>query len=197
MRKIKISIIKNFLFNKKLKLHLLKSKFAKIEFLILDVDGVLTDGCIYIDSENIIHKKYSVKDGLGIKMLQENGIEIIIISGGSMLSTNSRAEQLGIKYRYFDIKDKRKCFFEIQKLLKFNSNNVAYVGDDLNDLPIRGHVSLFVSTNDAAKEIKRKSDLVLENKGGDGAVREISEIILKSKELWNNYCHEGFFNKND
>ena len=96
--------------NKKLKFQLLKSKFAKINFLIMDVDGVLTDGFIFIDSDNKITKKYSVKDGLGIKMLQENGIELVLISGGGISSTSSRAEQLGIKYCYFNVKDKRKCF---------------------------------------------------------------------------------------
>ena len=175
----------------------IKSKFANISFLILDVDGVLTDGSIYIDSDNKVHKKYSVKDGLGIKMLQENGIEIVLISGGSMSSSDARAEQLGIKHRFFNVKDKRKCLIEMQRLLKFDSHNCAYVGDDLNDIPIKSNVSLFISPNDAVKEVKNKSDLVLSSKGGKGAIREISEIILKSKKQWNIYSNEGFFNKND
>lgn len=181
----------------KLKKFFLKSKFSKIKCLVLDVDGVLTDGDIFIDNENRILKKFSVKDGMALKLLQDNDIQIIFLSGGSGQSTENRAIQLGISHCYVNIKNKSQCLRNIQKELGFDSGSTAYVGDDLNDLPLRNAVDLLISPNDACKEMKKISDLVLNNNGGKGAVREVCEIILKSKGLWVKYSKTGFIDKND
>lgn len=185
--KIKKLFIENFF----------RKKFAKIHYLVLDVDGVLTDGGIYLDHEGNTFKKFSVKDGLGIKLLQENNIQIIFMSGGSSSSTSARAKNLGIEYCFVNIKNKSKFLLDLQNELGFDFENLAYVGDDLNDVVVRSIVKLLICPKDACKEMRDISDLVLTKNGGNGAIRELCEIILKSKKCWEKYSTYGFIKQND
>ena len=174
-----------------------KKQLSKISLLVLDVDGVLTDGSLIIDEAGKISKKFDVKDGLGIKLLQKEKIKVAFLSGGTSGSTSHRAKQLGIEFCLCQVKDKRKAIFDLIKKLDLNKDQVAYLGDDLNDIVVKDKVSFLISTKDSANGFKAKSDLILHNKGGKGAVREVSEILLESKNKLNIYKSSGFLEKND
>ena len=171
---------------------LLFKKLKNIEFLILDVDGVLTDGGLWYSNTGDISKRFDVKDGLGINLIQELGIEIVLISGGEGASTEKRASQLGIENCFFDVKDKYQKLKDFQKDKDIPIAKCAYVGDDINDIVVRPLVSLLFSPFNASESLKSISDFRLQNAGGYGAVRELAERILKAKGLWRSYSRNGW-----
>ena len=181
---------------KEYKWKLIAAKLNKIRSLILDVDGVLTDGGLWFKSDGEILKRFDVKDGLSINLLQEVGIKIVLISGGESSSTVMRANQLGIKYHFFKVKDKYQKLKDFQKQKSIPSSKCAYIGDDINDIVVRPLVSLFFTPFNASQSLKSISDFRLQNCGGFGAVRELSERILISKGLWNNYSKNGWVKRN-
>ena len=132
--------------------------------LILDVDGVLTDGGLFIDSNGEIIKKFDVKDGLGIKLLQEIGIEIVFMSGGIGGSTEERAKQLGIIYCLVGVKDKYRALSNLQQQKRVTKSNTIYIGDDINDLVVKPLVNLLFAPSDASKSILRRVDMVLSHR---------------------------------
>ena len=174
-----------------------KKKLKIISLLVLDVDGVLTDGGLFYDSNGEIIKRFDVRDGLGIKLLLENNIEIAFLSGGSSSSTISRAKHLGIKYCFCEVKNKKTFIEKLICDLNLEKYQIAYVGDDLNDLNIRNHVSMFISPANAYKSVKSKSNIILKSKGGNGAVREIAELILNAQNKLDKYKKSGWIDKND
>ena len=178
------------------KIHSIRKKLKSIRLLVLDVDGVLTDGQIYIDSKGDEIKKFNVKDGLGIKLLQESNIEIALVSGGSPKSAIHRANRLKIKNCFFDVKDKKNIVSKLIKIMKLENHQVLYVGDDLNDLCVKNIVGIFATPKDAIKIVKNQADLVLSKNGGDGAIREIAEILLKDKQNYKKILIDGWINKN-
>ncbi len=175
---------------------LLRKKLSLIKLLVLDVDGVLTDGLIYIDSQGNETKRFNVKDGLGIKLLQEAGIQISLISGGKSDSTIHRAQKLNIKYCYFEVKNKLKVLEEIKNLLEIKQSQVLYVGDDLNDLAVKDLIGIFVVPNDAVKAVRDHADLILSKDGGKGAIRELSELILKNHVSYKKNIKNGWIGIN-
>ena len=179
-------------FYKEIRWKLLYKKLRKIEFLILDVDGVLTDGGLWYQSNGEILKRFDVKDGLSINLVQENGIEIVLISGGESAAAELRAKQLGIKYTFFKVKNKYQKLKDFQKEKCIPISKCAYVGDDINDIVIRPLVSLLFTPRNASASLVSISDLRLEKPGGFGAIRELSERFLKSKGLWKNYSKYGW-----
>ena len=174
-----------------------KKKLSKISLLVLDVDGVLTDGSLIVDSSGKISKKFDVKDGLGIKLLQKEKIQVAFLSGGQSGSTSERAKQLGVENCLCEVKDKKKAIVGLIKKLNLDMNQVAYLGDDLNDIAVKEKVSILISTNDSANGFKNKSDLILKGKGGKGAVREIAEILLNARQKLGIYKSKGLIEKND
>ena len=163
----------------------LKNKLAKIELLLLDVDGVLTDGSIiYSDSGEQI-KKFNAKDGLGIRLLMEAGIKVGIISGLSSKALEHRCRKLDITLLFAGIKDKSKALDSIKSQTGIKFSNMAFVGDDLIDLPVLTKVGVAFCVADSSSDIKNYCDIICSNKGGDGAVREVCETVLKAKNLWN------------
>ena len=174
-----------------------RNKLKKIKLVILDVDGVLTDGGLYIDSNGNLQKKFNVKDGLGMKLLQHYGIELAFISGGSSGATNIRAKQLNIKYCLTGVKNKLQAVSILQKKLNITPSETAFLGDDLNDLVIKKLVSILVVPSDGCKSIIDKADLILSKTGGNGAVREFSERLLHRKKNFQEIYRIGWFDKND
>ncbi len=172
------------------------NKLKKIKLLVLDVDGVLTNGKLIYGNEGEIFKVFNVKDGLGIKLLQHSGIKLAFLSGGSNGATNYRANDLAIESCFTGIKDKSKAIVDLQKIHKVNKTETAYIGDDLNDIVVLKYVSLLITPKDGSKQIIRKAQLTLNSKGGDGAIREFSERLLKSKNKWANYCKYGWKDSN-
>ncbi len=179
-----------------LKWRLLFKKLKEIDLLILDVDGVLTDGGLWFKSNGEVLKRFDVKDGLSINLLQEIGVEILLISGGESKSAEARANQLGIKYYFFGVKNKYKKLKEFQEEKNFQKAKCAYMGDDINDIVVRPLVSLLFTPFNASKSLISVSDFRLKNDGGFGAVRELTERVLMSKGLWKNYSKNGWIKVN-
>ena len=163
---------------------LLKSA-ARIDGLILDVDGVLTDGKITYNDKGEESKNFHVRDGSSIKLLLKNGVDIAILSGRNSQSVERRAEELGITKIVLGAESKLNGF---QKLREkgFASQEILAIGDDLADLELFSHpnISLSATVEDAAEFIKSKVDFVTEKAGGNGIMFEIAELILTSKDLW-------------
>ncbi len=162
----------------------MNTSLEKIKILLLDVDGVLTDGSItYTDSGEQI-KSFNSKDGLGLRLLMDSGINVGIITGRRSKALNLRCENLGISLLFDGIKDKSKAIDKIALDTGFSLENMAFVGDDLIDLPAIKKVGVSFCVQDASKDVKNHSDIITNQNGGDGAVREICEMILKAKGEW-------------
>ena len=155
--------------------------FSKIKLLILDNDGVLTDGKIIYDNNKIESKNYNAKDGLGIKLLQFSDIKLAIITGRSSDILEKRCDDLQIKMLYQGVRNKLKKTTELLKELKLEWEDVAYMGDDWNDFPVMEKCNISATPADAFDDIKSRVGLVTKRNGGEGAVREFIEIILKKR----------------
>lgn len=159
------------------------NNLKNIKLLILDVDGVLSDGRIVLGNDGNELKFFDVKDGLGILLLQKFGIKVAIITGKSSNLVQERFENLGIVDIYQGQKNKLVAFANLKEKYSLSDCEVAYMGDDLPDLPIIKKVGFSASPKDAVFEIKNTVDYICENLGGRGAVRELCDIILHSKGL--------------
>lgn len=159
-------------------------KAKEIRLLLLDVDGVMTDGRIVITDAGDEEKAFDVKDGHGLKMLMRNGVAVALLTGRESKVVLHRARDLGIDMVYQGAKDKLPVFEGILREKGFKGEEVCYVGDDLVDIPVMKRVGLSVSVVDACKELKECVDFVTERPGGRGAVREVCEFILKAQGKW-------------
>ena len=153
-------------------------KIAKIKLLVFDIDGVLTNGNLLINDNGDITREFNVRDGLAIKLLQENNIIVAFISGAEGNSTLKRAEMLGISNCLINIKNKQIALRELQHKLNILPSNTAFVGDDINDVVVKEDVSLLIGTKDCAPQFSINADLLLKSSGGMGIAREISDRIL-------------------
>ena len=154
-----------------------------IKFLVMDVDGPLTDGKIYMGADGELMKAFNIKDGCGIHdILIPSGIEPIIMTGRISDAVEKRCNELGIKKFYQGVSDKVQKLEDIISKTNTDLSDVAYIGDDINDLQCMEHVKscggIIGCPNDANAKVKEVSDYVCKNKGGDGAVREFIEWIL-------------------
>lgn len=159
-------------------------KLTKIKLLALDVDGVLTDGSINIGNEGELFKAFNCKDGLGISAARKIGLRVAIITGRKSSIIHHRAKELGINLLCEGVHDKFAELVRIQKELEFRQEEIAYIGDDLNDLPAFAAAGLSFAPADACAEIKAEASVVLTHTGGHGAVREAIEKILKAQGKW-------------
>jgi 3-deoxy-D-manno-octulosonate 8-phosphate phosphatase (KDO 8-P phosphatase) len=165
---------------------------SKIRLLILDVDGVLTDGSIVLDNEGNEYKSFHVRDGHGIKMLLHAGIRVAVITGRFSEVVERRARELGITEVHQKCRDKRTAYARLAEKYSLSDEEIAYVGDDIIDAPVMAMAGLSVAVSDADEETKKYALLVTSNRGGRGAVREVSDLILKSKGLWKKIVDEYF-----
>jgi 3-deoxy-D-manno-octulosonate 8-phosphate phosphatase (KDO 8-P phosphatase) len=156
----------------------IRQKAEKIRLLALDVDGVLTDGRIIYDSKGEQIQKFHVHDGLGLKLLQKAGIHIAIITSRNSKPLIKRCEELGINRLYQGVKDKNSVLETLQDELSLENKNICYVGDDLVDLPVLIRAELAVGVSDCHPMILPYVHYVTRKKGGEGAVREVCDIIL-------------------
>ena len=159
-------------------------KAKQVKLLILDVDGVLTDGRIVIDDRGVETKCFDVRDGHGIKLLRRANIEVAIITGRQSQVVSHRARELGIDSVYQNIHDKLEVYEAILKEKGLKDGEVSFVGDDIVDLPLLRRVGFSAVVADGIEELKPYADYVSKNRGGRGAVREISELILKAQGKW-------------
>lgn len=155
-----------------------KSLLSNIELVITDIDGVLTDGGIYYDEHGECIKRFHVRDGLGIKLLQQAGVQVAVLSGKDSKPLRKRISDLGIDIFMLGIKNKEVACQEIIQRANTIKANTAYIGDDTIDLPAFINCGVAVAVADAPEYVKNKCDLVLETKGGLGALRELADKIL-------------------
>ena len=175
----------------------IRARLRRIKLLVLDVDGVLTDGGLWFDASGQLIKRFDVRDGLGIRLLQQTGVEIAFLSGGQGGATEVRARQLGIQHCLVGIKDKPEALLQLQQELKIDIAETGFVGDDLNDLAVRPVVGLLMAPADACAPVRHGAHAVLKNKGGHGAIRELAERILQSRGRWQNLKRDGWRDRND
>ena len=159
----------------------LTQKASKIRLLVLDVDGVLSDGKIYTSASGEAFKRFDVKDGLGVKMVLRNGIDVAIITAKSSEIVRYRAAELGIETVYQGVPDKTIALKELLQTKGLTYDEVAYVGDDLPDLAVMREVGLTACPSNATAVIRDEVDFVLSRAGGDGAVREFTDFILEAQ----------------
>ncbi|HSL88272.1 MAG TPA: HAD-IIIA family hydrolase [Ignavibacteriaceae bacterium] len=157
----------------------LKDKADKIRLVLTDVDGVLTDTGIYYSPDGEMIKRFSIRDGMGVERLRKHAdIETAIITGENSGIVKARAQKLKITQVYLGVTDKKSLFEEILKKNQLQPENIAFIGDDVNDLEIMKLVGLTACPSDAMIFIKDISDYICENKGGYGAFREFAELII-------------------
>ena len=157
---------------------------SRIKLVLLDVDGVLTDGRIIFDSHGGETKAFDVKDGHGIKLVQRAGIQVGLITGRQSVIVDRRAAELGIELVYQGAKDKVLPFRDVLRKLALKPEEVAYVGDDVVDLPVMRQVGFAATVADAVEEVKAAAHMVAQRAGGRGAVREICDYLLKESGRW-------------
>lgn len=157
---------------------------SRVRLLILDVDGVLTDGSLYFGPRDELFKVFHVRDGHGIKMAQRGGVEVAFLSGRRSDPAFLRAKELGVNRYYEGLRDKVPVLEELCNILGLSPEEVAAVGDELVDLPLFHRVGLAVAVADAVPEVKAAAHWVTVNPGGQGAVREVTDLILKARGDW-------------
>lgn len=162
----------------------MKDKLADIRLLLLDVDGVMTDGGIIYDGNGLETKVFNVKDGHGIKMLQRYGIEVGIITGRTSAVVTNRAKELGITLVYQGALKKLESYTDVKEKTGFSDNQIAYVGDDVIDVPVMRRVVFAAAPVDALPEARAAAHYITSAAGGRGAVREVCDLILKGRGLW-------------
>jgi 3-deoxy-D-manno-octulosonate 8-phosphate phosphatase (KDO 8-P phosphatase) len=155
----------------------------QVRLLILDIDGVLTDGGLQFDNRGEEYKTFNSLDGHGIRMMLDCGIEIAVITGRKSTIVDHRMGDLGVRHIYQGCRDKLAAFTTLLQATGLNPEQVAYVGDDLPDLPIMHRVGLSIAVQNAHAFVKQHSDWVTNLPGGSGAVREVTDYILQAQSL--------------
>ena len=155
------------------------------KIMVFDIDGVFTDGGMYYNNSDEVWRKFNTKDGLGIRLLQQTEIIPIILTGKDSIAVSKRAKVLKIKYLYQNVKNKLKKILEIAKEFDVELNQIVYIGDDWNDYPVLEKVGLPICVNSSPDELKKICKYITNINGGNGAVREAIEYVLKKENLYN------------
>ncbi|WNG23242.1 HAD hydrolase family protein [Cystobacter fuscus] len=161
----------------------LKARVSQLSVMIFDIDGTLTDGRIFWVPNSGWTQMYSVRDGMGIKRLQEAGMEVAAISGGDSLSAQMRMQSLGIKHVHFGSQDKVAHFETLLELLKVTPERCGYMGDELVDLPLLQAVGFSAAPPEAPDEVRSRVHYVAQRAAGFGAAREVCEFILRHRRV--------------
>jgi len=162
-----------------------QDKLLAIRLLAMDVDGVLTDGSIELVADGPETKRFHILDGLGIQLVLNAGLAVAWITGRESPVVEARANELGVTHLYQRTSNKSAAIAELIGKYALNQSNVAYIGDDLNDLPAYSLAGCKFAPANATAEIKGLADFVTERSGGAGAVREVCDVILKAQGKWN------------
>lgn len=158
-------------------------KAKNIELVIFDVDGVMTDGSLFMGDEGEEYKAFNSLDGHGMRMLHEGGVQSAIITGRSSQVVKHRMNDLGVNLVYQGYRDKRPAFETLLEKVKLKHDQVAYVGDDVVDLPIMSQVGLAIAVQDAHPFVKQHAHWITTRGGGRGAVRDVCEMLLEARGL--------------
>jgi 3-deoxy-D-manno-octulosonate 8-phosphate phosphatase (KDO 8-P phosphatase) len=162
----------------------IERRASRIKLLLMDCDGVLTDGRLWLTNDGDEQKSFNTHDGLGLSLLHRAGLKSGIITGRSSRAVARRAQELGVEFVCQGNPDKTAAFEQLLREAGLDENDVAFVGDDLPDIPIMNRAELAVAVADAVEETRLVAHYVTRAKGGRGAVREVIEIILKSQGRW-------------
>lgn len=162
----------------------IKEKLRKVKLLILDVDGVMTDGRIIMDNEGCEMKNFDVRDGHGLKIIQRYGIKVALLTGRQSKVVEHRARDLEIEDVYQGAFNKKDVFEKILEKHKLSAGAAAFMGDDIVDIPVLKRVGFSAAVADALDVVKKSVDYITKNRGGHGAVREICEMILQAQGKW-------------
>ena len=160
------------------------ARAKRIKLLLMDCDGVLTDGRLWLMADGDEQKTFHARDGQGISLLQRAGLKTGIITGRTSSAVERRAQDLKMPYVRQQAKDKIKALDEILGEAGVSADECAYIGDDVADIPVMHRVGLAVAVADAVPETKQAAHYVTELKGGHGAVREVCDLILKAQGKW-------------
>jgi phenylphosphate carboxylase delta subunit len=161
-----------------------RKKAENIRLLLLDVDGVLTDGRIIIDDRGVESKHFHVRDGQGVSLLKRCGIDVGFITGRFSNAVRHRAKDLRVSLVFQGVQDKLRIYQQIKQKTRLTDKQIAYVGDDIIDLPVLRCVGLAVMVGDGSAELKPYADYITLARGGMGAVREVAELLLKAQHKW-------------
>lgn len=156
-------------------------RLRHIRLLVCDVDGVLTDGGLHYDEDGRVVKRFDVRDGLAVRMLQRAGVSLALLSGGRSGAIEQRARHLGIEHCRVGVGDKLAGLRQLQDQLAMAREETAFIGDDLNDLSVRPVTGLLAAPADAVAGLRRQADWVLSRNGGSGALREFADALLASQ----------------
>jgi N-acylneuraminate cytidylyltransferase len=176
-------IVEGLMKNRKRNAYKQEEILRNIKLLITDSDGVLTDGGMYYSENGDELKKFNTKDGMGVQLLREIGINTAIITGESVEIVRRRGKKLNIEEMHLGVKEKAPLVQELAKKYNISLNQIAYIGDDINDLEAIKMVGFGCSVCDGMEEVKNASSYVTKVKGGQGALREVAELILKAKRM--------------
>jgi 3-deoxy-D-manno-octulosonate 8-phosphate phosphatase (KDO 8-P phosphatase) len=157
---------------------------ARIRLILFDVDGVLTDGTLIVHADGSESKVFDIKDGTGIVWAQRLGLTVGLLSARSSAATAQRATQLGITLLHQGVASKLDTYEQIADSLMLDDEEVAYMGDDILDLPVLARVGLAAAPADAAEDVRSRVHWVAKANGGAGAARELIELILRAQGLW-------------
>ena len=171
---------------------LILKKAAQIKLVIFDVDGVLTDGSLLMGDDGQEYKAFNSKDGLGMKMLQRSGVPVAIITARQSNVVKLRMDALGIEHLYQGQQEKLPAFETLLKKLSLDAGEVAYVGDDLLDLPIMIRCGLAIAVADSHQRVIEQAHWVTENPGGRGAAREVCELIMAGQDTLESSIQQFF-----
>lgn len=160
----------------------LREKLTAIKMVLFDVDGVLSDGQVYIDNNGVETKSFYVRDGIGIRMLVERGIICGVITGRSSKIVDIRMKELGMQEIHQGVKDKLKVFNEILDKYKLSHEECVFVGDDVPDIEVFQKAGIAIAPGDADERAKKYADIVMNAPGGKGAVRELTDMIMDAHE---------------
>lgn len=162
----------------------LLEKAKRIKLLLLDVDGVLTDGRIIYDSKARDFKLFDVHDGFGVYLLKQAGIPTVLVTARASKAIRPRARDMGVAAVFANVSPKTKIIDRLLKRFKLTLQEICFVGDDLVDLGLMKKVGFAIAVFNACPEVKNQADYITFNRGGRGAIREVAEIILKSQDRW-------------
>lgn len=172
----------------------IQEKAKRIRLLICDVDGVLTNGLISYDTQGQEIKSFHAQDGLGLKLLQQNGVDVAIITARQSTIVAKRMQELGIKHCYQGIANKHQCLTDLAEELQLNHDAIAYLGDDLPDLCAMQTAGLSLAVANATNLVKQHADWITRQSGGHGAAREVAELILSCQQTLDT-IHETFLSQ--
>lgn len=162
----------------------------KVQLVILDVDGVLTDGQIQLTDTGELFKNFNCQDGFGISLARKCGLKMAIITGRQSSIVEYRANELSIDALYQGQRNKLGAFAEIQKKYKLQPEEFAYIGDDIIDLPVMTQVGFAAAPKNAVAEVRERAHFIADRCGGDGAVRQVMEFILKAQGHWDQLIYD-------